>query len=315
MSAILIVGCYDGDGIHFEDSNTSVKTSTTKCDYLIDKGYFEICYDYNLKGARFVSYKLNGSLVDAYNIDERPDFYVEPLIPSQYASDPEDYTGSIYDRGHLASDASFDYDNTPLHRVYSMANIVPQVAQLNRSGWKETEKLEREKAKLYGSIDVFIGVNYIDNPLRIGTNKIAVPQSFYKVLSNKFSGYETCYLYDNAEIIDTSSDTIEDHEVNCSTLTLTYSAKDSNKFGFSETDSFIGGISEKHDQNPQIIIDSGTSSSGTSGSNMSCTNPKSTCSEMTNCNEAYFYLNTCNITSLDADKDGIPCESKDLCGN
>lgn len=36
---------------------------------------------------------------------------------------------------------------------------------------------------------------------------------------------------------------------------------------------------------------------------------KSRCSEMTSCEEAVFYLNECGVSSLDRDKDGIPCES------
>ena len=31
--------------------------------------------------------------------------------------------------------------------------------------------------------------------------------------------------------------------------------------------------------------------------------------EMDSCSEAYYYLNTCGVGSLDRDKDGVPCES------
>lgn len=36
---------------------------------------------------------------------------------------------------------------------------------------------------------------------------------------------------------------------------------------------------------------------------------KRTCGQMTSCQEAYFYLNSCGVGSLDRDKDGIPCET------
>jgi len=36
---------------------------------------------------------------------------------------------------------------------------------------------------------------------------------------------------------------------------------------------------------------------------------KKYCKEMANCEEAIFYLKTCNLSRLDRDKDGIPCES------
>ncbi|MDD3607288.1 MAG: thermonuclease family protein [Candidatus Moranbacteria bacterium] len=36
---------------------------------------------------------------------------------------------------------------------------------------------------------------------------------------------------------------------------------------------------------------------------------KTKCAQMSNCQEAKFYLNNCGVTKLDADKDGIPCET------
>jgi len=36
---------------------------------------------------------------------------------------------------------------------------------------------------------------------------------------------------------------------------------------------------------------------------------KTKCSQMSSCEEAYFFLHTCKLTKLDRDKDGIPCES------
>ena len=39
---------------------------------------------------------------------------------------------------------------------------------------------------------------------------------------------------------------------------------------------------------------------------------KTLCREMSSCSEAHHYLNVCSIGRLDADNDGIPCES--ICG-
>ena len=44
-----------------------------------------------------------------------------------------------------------------------------------------------------------------------------------------------------------------------------------------------------------------------SGGGFTCSG-KRRCGEMTNCEEARFYLNTCGVRSLDGDKDGVPCE-------
>ncbi len=44
---------------------------------------------------------------------------------------------------------------------------------------------------------------------------------------------------------------------------------------------------------------------------LKCEN-KTRCGQMRSCEEARFYLNSCGLHRLDADSDGIPCES--ICG-
>lgn len=49
------------------------------------------------------------------------------------------------------------------------------------------------------------------------------------------------------------------------------------------------------------------SAAGSSGQ-FSCAG-KRYCRQMSSCEEARFYLTTCGVSSLDGDKDGVPCES------
>jgi endonuclease YncB( thermonuclease family) len=51
-----------------------------------------------------------------------------------------------------------------------------------------------------------------------------------------------------------------------------------------------------------------SSTSSSSSETYSC-GLKNYCTEMKSCTEAKYYLNTCWLTKLDSDKDGIPCES------
>lgn len=44
------------------------------------------------------------------------------------------------------------------------------------------------------------------------------------------------------------------------------------------------------------------------GGKQSC-GGKSTCGQMASCSEAMFYLNSCGVSRLDGDGDGVPCES------
>lgn len=49
----------------------------------------------------------------------------------------------------------------------------------------------------------------------------------------------------------------------------------------------------------------------TAGSNFTCSG-KRRCSQMDTCEEAQFHLESCGVTSLDRDRDGVACNS--LCG-
>lgn len=107
-------------------TSTNDFINISKCDQIIDKQVFQICYDYKLKGAKAVWYQLDGQLVNAVNIKDRPKFYTEKNLPVKYRSKSSDYIESGYDRGHIASDASFDYNEKALSKTYTMANIIPQ---------------------------------------------------------------------------------------------------------------------------------------------------------------------------------------------
>jgi cold shock CspA family protein len=45
-------------------------------------------------------------------------------------------------------------------------------------------------------------------------------------------------------------------------------------------------------------------------SSFQCTPAKTYCSQMTSCSEAFFHQERCGVTSMDGDRDGIPCEQQ-----
>ena len=56
-----------------------------------------------------------------------------------------------------------------------------------------------------------------------------------------------------------------------------------------------------------------TSQSSTTSTTFGACGTKTTCSQMTSCDEAKYFLNACEVTKLDRDSDGTPCES--LCSD
>lgn len=71
------------------------------------------------------------------------------------------------------------------------------------------------------------------------------------------------------------------------------------------------GSNSKPDPMDDYTDNARDNGSGTAiGEEYSC-GTKQFCTEMNNCDEAMYYYEACNVSSLDGDKDGVPCE--ELC--
>jgi len=195
--------------------NTNQFINNIECNQTVNKEFFQICYDYDLKAAKAVGYTLYGDLLNENNINDRPSFKVERAIERQYRASTSDYRGSGYDRGHLACDAAFDWSDESLNATYSLANIIPQVRKVNRYTWIKAERYARYVAVNLGEVNVVNVVKYPDNPERIGSHGIAVPEGYYKVLYNKDQNFTRCLYYANDLDIDTSEDKLRNHVVDC----------------------------------------------------------------------------------------------------
>lgn len=196
--------------------------NNNNCDQILtNNGYFETCYDYRAKGAKFVAYMIDGDIVNVRNIKKRPRFYEDKHIPKRYRSTYSDYThnGLSLDRGHIYEDAAMDYSLRSLKSVYVMSNIFPQDSTINRSAkaWKGLEKLGRNLSMNLGYINVLNGIIYSENPKRIGRNRIAVPKAFWKMYYNKKHNYKRCFYFKNKKITDKNKK-IKDYEVDCKEL-------------------------------------------------------------------------------------------------
>lgn len=186
-----------------------------KCDQIIDKKIYKICYSYKHKAALAVWYKVDGYLAFKKNIKKRPRFYSERTVPVRYRAKPSDYRHSGFDRGHLALDADFDYDIKVLRKTYSMANIVPQYPKVNRKAWAKAEKLERYVAHKLGYDYVINLVDFKGSYQTIGKHHIGVPSGFYKIIYNDEKGYKRCFYYKNVPNPDL---TLKHHLVDCNKI-------------------------------------------------------------------------------------------------
>jgi len=192
--------------------------NSQKCDQIIDKVFYTICYNYTLKSATAVSYTLEGDLVNELNIPNRPNFNVEILLDEPYRISSSDYTNSGFDRGHLAPDAAFDWSEESLKSTYSLANIIPQVRTINQRTWSKAEDYARLIAVLRDKVNVLNIIKYAQTPPRMGKNAMAISSGYYKVLYSDDQSYKECFYYQNNESAYKIDDALQDHLVSCNDL-------------------------------------------------------------------------------------------------
>jgi DNA/RNA endonuclease G (NUC1) len=99
----------------------------------------------------------------------------------------EIYSGTGHDRGHLAPNNAFSWHACGAYQTFTMANMAPQIAWLNRNAWKNLEEQELYWGVTSGPIYIFTGPIYREFPsssfeiIRNGTirqSEIVKPSSF-----------------------------------------------------------------------------------------------------------------------------------------
>jgi endonuclease G len=96
----------------------------------------------------------------------------------------DDYTGSGYDRGHLAP----NYAIARVHgreaqlKTFLMTNISPQTPELNRRVWQRIEQAAMDHfVNIKGELWVITGPVFGESPQRLPGSQVVIPEAFYKI--------------------------------------------------------------------------------------------------------------------------------------
>lgn len=106
--------------------------------------------------------------------------------PNAHGKKPttRDYTGSGYDRGHMAPAADMKWSEQAMNESFYLSNVCPQSGKLNRGRWLNLENKVRDWARLYDSVMVVCGPIFTKKRAKtIGQNEISVPDAFFKIVA------------------------------------------------------------------------------------------------------------------------------------
>ncbi len=156
-------------------------------DSIINHTGYSVSYNHKYRQANWVAYQL--TKLETTKLFERADkFKTDPLING--TDNSSDYEKAGYDRGHLAPAADMCYSEIAMLESFYYSNMSPQVPGFNRGIWKKLEEQTRSWAIEYDSLYIVVGPIFSDSMKTIGSHKVAVPNSYYKVILDNHKGKE-----------------------------------------------------------------------------------------------------------------------------
>ena len=137
-------------------------------------------------------------LQQAKEIDREDSFHEESRLPKSMRAKLADYSGSGYDRGHLAPNGNMA-NRSQQYDSFSLANIAPQSPRNNRYIWRNIESATRYLTQQYGEVYTVTGVAFTDKKTKQLADRVLVPSHFFKAVYIPASNQAGVYYAPNDE--------------------------------------------------------------------------------------------------------------------
>ena len=148
---------------------------------IIQRTGYTLSYDAKNKTPQWVAWELTKEETRG-NEERTNEFQPDPeVIGAKVVT--YDYSGSGYDRGHMAPAGDMKWSKKAMQESFYMSNICPQDHNLNTEDWNDLEMKSREWARRYGKVYIVCGPVYNGGRNEyIGSHRVKVPDAFFKVI-------------------------------------------------------------------------------------------------------------------------------------
>lgn len=177
---------YNSKSTSLQENNPFAYLPTSTTNQVIKHSFYALSYNEKFEQAEWVSYFLR-SENEGIGHFKRPRFINDPKVSTQSA-DSDNYIKSGYDRGHLCAAADMRFSKSAYEETFYTSNIAPQKHNFNDGIWKQLEEKARYWATKYNGIYVVTGGILQKGLPTIGSEKVAIPFYFYKILYCNFQG-------------------------------------------------------------------------------------------------------------------------------
>jgi endonuclease G, mitochondrial len=159
---------------------------------------FAVLYSGLSRTPLYAAEHLTAARVEAARRVDRVDaFHEEDDLPEATRSELADYTGSGWDRGHMAPSGDMPSPSAQAES-FSLANIVPQNPDGNRRLWAGIESSVRALAVERGDLFVVTGPLFEGSSVQSLRGRVLIPTRLFKAVYDANRGEAGVYLARNA---------------------------------------------------------------------------------------------------------------------
>ncbi len=138
------------------------------------------------------------SLEQASQTRREGDFQPDDRLPPADQAQLADYRRSGFDRGHMTPSGDMPGEAAQA-QSFSLANMVPQTAQLNRGLWEGVESAVRHLAEQRGGLYLVTGPAFYGRQINaVGPDGVLVPTSTWKAVYDPAAGRTGVYVCKNS---------------------------------------------------------------------------------------------------------------------
>lgn len=142
---------------------------------------YRTAFNKGYKIPNWVAYEVTKTELENEVCSRTDNFIPDPKI-SRVSVNTKDYSKSGYDRGHMAPAADMKWSVVAMEESFYLSNVCPQAPELNRGRWLKLENTVRTITFHNDVVYVVCGPIVAKDHMTIGTNKVAVPDAFFKVI-------------------------------------------------------------------------------------------------------------------------------------
>ncbi len=167
-----------GSEVYFLPSSTTHQ--------VISHPTYHLSYSEEHEQAEWIAYELKKEHLQKHNF-KRPYFNQDPKVTTESAH-WNNYKNSGYSRGHLLPAGDRTFSKEAYDETFWTSNISPQLQHFNSGIWNVLENRVRTWTRKYDKLYVITAGVLTDSLETIGTEQVAVPDYFYKVLLTQAGG-------------------------------------------------------------------------------------------------------------------------------